>query len=72
MKKLCLLLILIVCIFAGSLTFTGCESVVPGAWTKLQVDDGLVVYTSYMYSSGGPAIVYYENPEDASNDRYYT
>ncbi len=75
MKKFCFALGIISCIILSSLCFTGCESVVPGAWTQLKVEgyeDGVVVYTSHMYSSGGPAIVFYENAEDAANDRYYT
>ncbi|MBQ7467223.1 MAG: hypothetical protein IJS74_04075 [Clostridia bacterium] len=71
MKKIFAVFMLMTLVLAGSLTFAGCASVVPGAWTKLKVDGGLVVYTANMYSSGGPAIVYYENPDDATGDRYY-
>ena len=72
MKKILLGAISIIFVFASILCFTGCENVVPGAWTRLKVDEGLVVYTANMYASGGPAIVYYENPDDAGNDKYYT
>ena len=73
MKKIFIGFMLVAMVIVSSLTFVGCGSVVPGAWTKLEVEgleNGKIFYTSHMYASGGPAILYYENPDDATGDKY--
>lgn len=71
MRKILSMFIFVAFTLICSLIFVGCDfGVVPGAWIKFKVDGGRVVYTSNMYASGGPAILYYENSEVVVDEEY--
>lgn len=69
-KKFFSVAIALVCILVCGVCLSGCifESVVPCAWVRLDME-GYIYYSATVY--GGDHICYYENAEDAENDRYH-